>query len=66
MTSLMVTMTDIFYGIGDFSQMVFRGMKVLGHGPNIVLWLIIIFLLGYWTVRMKKYNKEAEENGTLK
>lgn len=66
MTSLMVTMTDVFYGIGDFSQMVFRGMKVLGHGPNIVLWSIIIFLLGYWTMKMKKYNKEADKNGTLK
>ncbi len=62
----MVTMTDVFYGIGDFSQMVFRGMKVLGHGPNIILWSIIAFLLAYWTLRMKKYNKEADEKGTLK
>ena len=49
MTSLMTTMTDVFYAIGDFSQMVFKGMRSLGHGPNIVLWIIIGVLLAYWT-----------------
>ena len=40
MASLMITMTDVFYGIGDFSKSVFKGMDVLGHGPNIILWSI--------------------------
>lgn len=66
MTSLMVTMTDVFYGIGDFSLWVFRGMKVLGHGPNIVLWTIILGLLIWQTFRMKRENKEADKNGTLR
>ena len=66
MITLMVTMTDVFYAIGDFSYMIFRGMKKLGHGPNIVLWLIIGFLLCYQVVQMMKQNKEADKNGTLR
>ena len=59
-------MTDVFYAIGDFSQWVFKGMRVLGHGPNIVLWTIIAFLLVYQTLQIIKQNKEADKNGTLK
>ena len=66
MASLMITMTDVFYAIGDFSQWVFKGIKVLGHGPNIILWTIIAFLLVYQTLQIIKQNKEAEKNGTLK
>lgn len=66
MTSLMITMTDVFYGIGDFFQWIFKGMRVLGHGPNVILWAIILFLLVYWTLQIRKQNKEAERNGTLK
>ena len=66
MTSLMTTMTDVFYAIGDFSQMVFKGMRSLGHGPNIVLWVIIGSLLVYWTRQIIKQTKEADKNGTLR
>lgn len=66
MITFMVTMTDVFYSIGDFSQMIFRGMKSLGHGPNIILWSIIVFLLGYQVRQMMKQNKEADKNGTLR
>jgi hypothetical protein len=66
MITLMVTMTDVFYAIGDFSQTVFAGMRVLGHGPNIILWIIIGFLLVYWTLQIRKQNKEADRNGTLR
>lgn len=66
MTSLMITMTDVFYAIGDFSKSVFKGMDVLGHGPNIILWSIIVFLLGYQVKQMMKQNKEADRNGTLR
>ena len=66
MITLMITMTDVFYGIGDFFQWIFKGMRVLGHGPNIILWIIIGFLLFYWTRQIMKQNKEAEKNGTYK
>lgn len=62
----MITMTDVFYAIGDFSQMVFKGMRVLGHGPNVILWVIIAGLLAYWTVTMIKQTKDADKNGTLR
>lgn len=66
MTSLMITMTDVFYAIGDFFQWIFKGMRVLGHGPNIILWIIIGGLLTYWTLQIRKQNKAADKNGTLR
>jgi hypothetical protein len=66
MKTLMVTMTDVFYAIGDFSKQVFKGMDALGHGPNIVLWVIIGSLLVYWTGQIIKQTKEADKNGTLR
>ena len=66
MSALMVTMTDVFYAIGDFSQFIFKGMRVLGHGPNVILWVIIASLLTYWTVKMIKQTKEADKNETLR
>lgn len=66
MTSLMTTMTDVFYAIGDFSQLIFKGMRVLGHGPNVILWVIIASLLVYWTLQIVKQTKEADKNGTLR
>lgn len=65
MKHLMVTWTDIFYGIGDFCQMIFRGMKMLGHGPNVLISLFVIGLLGYWTMRLMRYKKEAARNSTI-
>lgn len=62
----MVTMTDVFYAIGDYSQFIFKGMRSIGHGPNVVLWVIIASLLVYWTVKMIKQTKEADKNGTLR
>jgi hypothetical protein len=66
MTSLMITMTDVFYAIGDFSYLIFKGMRALGHIPNIILWVIIAFLLVYQTLQILKQDKEAEKNGTLR
>lgn len=62
----MITMTDVFYSIGDVFKMIFKGMRVLGHGPNIILWSIIAFLLVYQVMQILKQNKEADKNGTLR
>ena len=64
MISLMVTMTDVFYAIGDASYWVFGMMKKLGHLPNIILWIIIFGLLIYWTLQIAKQTKEAKRDGT--
>jgi hypothetical protein len=64
MKLLMITWTDVFEGIGSFSQTIFKGMKALGHGPNIIIWIMIIGVLVYWTMRLSRYKKEAHRNGT--
>ena len=65
MISLMVTMTDVFYSIGDFSYKIFGLMRKIGHAPNLILWCIIFGLLVYWTLQIIKQTKEAKKNGTL-
>lgn len=65
MKLLMITWTDVFYAIGDFFQWIFRGMKVLGHGPNVIIWILILGILGYWTMRLSRYKKEAQRNNTI-
>lgn len=62
---LIITWTDIFEGIGDFSLWIFRGMKMIGHGPNVIIWILIIGAIGYWTLRLGKYKKESQRNGTI-
>lgn len=65
MNMLMITWTDIFEGIGTFSYAIFKLMKALGHGPNVIIWIFIIGLIGYWTLRLNRYRKESGRNGTI-
>ncbi len=65
MKMLAITWTDIFYATGDFFQWIFKGMKVLGHIPNVLIWLLIIGILGYWTMRLSRYKKQAQRNNTI-
>jgi hypothetical protein len=61
-----MTMTDVFYAIGDFCQWTFKFIKLAGNAPNVFFWLIIVSLVIVWLRMQAKYNKEAQENGTLK
>ncbi len=65
MKLLMITWTDVFEGTGTFFQWIFKGMRVLGHIPNVIIWLLIIGTLAYWTMRLARYRKQAERNGTI-
>lgn len=65
MMSLIITWTDIFYGIGSFFQWIFKGMYKLGQMPNVLISAFIIFLLAYWCLRLVRYKKEAQRNGTI-
>jgi hypothetical protein len=65
MKMLMITWTDVFYAIGDFFQWIFKGMKVLGHGPNVIIWILIIGGIFYWTMRLARYRKQAHRNNTI-
>ncbi len=64
MKLLMITWTDIFYSIGDFFQWIFKGMRVLSHGPNVIIWILIVGILGYWIMRLMRYRKIAKQNNT--
>lgn len=65
MKHAMVTWTDVFEGIGAFCEWGFKGMRALGQGPNVIFWLLIIFGLGYWTMRLRNYKKASQRNSTL-
>lgn len=62
--NLSITWTDIFEGIGTFSYWIFKGMRALGQGPNIVISALIIGILVYWTLRVARYRKIAQRDGT--
>jgi hypothetical protein len=58
--------SDFIYSIGDLILESFALLRFLGNGFN---WLIIVimFILGViWIKKMADYNKEADENGTLR
>jgi hypothetical protein len=61
-----MNMTDVFNGIGNFFQWTFQFMKGLGNGPNLIFWILIAVLMVIWLRMQAKFNKEAEQNKTLK
>ncbi len=65
MKLLMLTWTDVFYAIGNFFQWIFKGMRVLGQGPNVIIWILILGILVYWTMRLSRYKKQAQRNSTI-
>ncbi len=65
MKMLMITWTDIFEGTGEFFQWIFKGMRVLGQSPNLIIWIMIIGILTYWILRLTRFKKEAARNGTI-
>lgn len=65
MKLLMITWTDIFYAIGDFFELLFKGMRVLGQGPNVIIWILVLGILVYWTMRLSRYRKAAKANNTV-
>lgn len=65
MNRLMITWTDIFEGTATFFGWIFKGMRALGQGPNVIIWILIIGGIFYWTMRLNRYKKESQRNGTL-
>jgi hypothetical protein len=65
MKLLMITWTDIFEGTANFFQVIFKGMKLLGQGPNVFIWLLVGFGITYWTIRLMRYRKESNRNSTV-
>lgn len=69
-TKNIMSYTDVIYGIGDVATASFAGLRALGSGPyGWFNWLLIVVGIGmmiWWMAEMIKYDKEAEQNGTLK
>lgn len=62
--SMMLTWTDVFMGFGNFFQWIFKGMRMLAQGPNVIFGSGVIFLLAYWTIRLMRYKKQAQSQNT--
>lgn len=60
-----MTWTAFWNGIAAFFEFCFKILKALGNNTNAVVWVIIIVLLAYWTLQLRKHGKEAREKGTL-
>lgn len=62
--------TEIIYGIGDLATASFAALRMLGSGPygwfNWVLIVVGILMMAWWMGQMGKYDKEAEESGTMR
>ena len=58
-------MKEVFYAIGDFFGLVFKGVEALGNTPNYFYIGIIVIFLAVWTVEMLKHRKNNEEHGPL-
>lgn len=63
---LLYTFTELMSSLQAFFEWSFRLMEVPNRNVNILF--IIIGFIGviYWLWRQTQYNKEAEQNGTIK
>jgi hypothetical protein len=61
-----MNMTDIFNGTGKAFQWGFQFMKGIGQAPNVFFWIVIVSLIIVWLRMQSRFNKEAQEKGTLK
>jgi hypothetical protein len=61
-----MNMTDVFNGTGKAFQWGFQFMKGIGQAPNVFFWIVIVSLIIVWLRMQGRYNKEAQEKGTLK
>ncbi len=59
-------MTKVFNCIGDFFQNLFPYVRKLGDVPNVFFIIVCCVAIVLWVRRLGQYNKEAEQNGTLK
>ena len=59
-------MNDLFYGIAHLFGKCFRIIEKFHNKPNVLLIIIASVAMLLWLNRMAKYNKEADQNGTLR
>jgi hypothetical protein len=59
-----MTWTSIWYGVAAVFEAIFKLLKALYQVPNIFVWVLIVVLLTYWTLQLRKQMHEAKQNGT--
>jgi hypothetical protein len=59
-----MTWTAFWNSIADLFMFCFKIIKSLANMPNAIVWVVIISLLGYWTLQLRKQIKEAKQAGT--
>lgn len=59
-----MTWTNFWCSIGAIFEFLFKIIKKLGQTPNALVWIVIISLLAFWILQLRKQAKEAKKNGT--
>ncbi len=59
-------MDEIVWPIADLLKWTFKLLPAAGNAPNIAALLLGIIGLIYWLRLQARYDREAEERGTLK
>ena len=58
-------MTKIWHTIGDFFQLTFQAIDILGNNMNYFYVTIIFCFLVLWVVQMLKHRKNNEEHASF-
>jgi flagellar biogenesis protein FliO len=58
--------TSFVEAIGDLFTQSFAILRFLGNGFNALIAVIMFILAVIWIKKMGDFNREAEQNGTLK
>ncbi|MBS1647777.1 MAG: hypothetical protein JST67_10590 [Bacteroidetes bacterium] len=59
-----MTWTAFWYGIAGFFQFCFKIIRKLFEVPNVMVWVLLICLLAFWTLQLRKHRKQADKDGT--
>ncbi len=59
-------MTDFIYWLNDALNAFFNVFEKLGNIPNYIFIVLGFVGLFYWLNLQKKFNKKAQESGSLK
>lgn len=61
-----MSFTELIYKTGDLIASSFGIMESLKNSPNVVFITILSVLFLWWIWKMAKYDKEAEQSGTMR
>jgi len=59
-----MTWTTFWNSIGEFFEFCFKILEAIGNKANAAVWVLIIVLLAYWVLQLRKQSQEAKNKGT--